>query len=149
MSRSIMINTLGVLFLITVAGLVFRTVTAEEAVNLPAKPQQPDQELRDFMRKKLEASSQILEGLALEDHALIKQGAEALAKMSTTEKWHISKDVMYRQFSNEFQRNAEKLVDAANDKNINRAALRWMDATMSCIECHRFVRNDLVVQAKH
>ena len=43
--------------------------------------------------------------------------------------------------------NAQVSQDAAKEKNIDRAALRWMDTTLSCIECHRFVRNELVVQA--
>jgi hypothetical protein len=66
--------------------------------------------------------------------------------LSGAEQWRISKDAMYKQFSDEFTRNAEKLVEAAKEKNIDRAALRWMDTTMSCIECHRFVRNVLVVE---
>lgn len=37
------------------------------------------------------------------------------------------------------------LLEAAKEGNIDRAALRWMDTTMSCIECHRYVRNELVV----
>lgn len=104
-----------------------------------------DQELRDFMRKKLEASTQILEGLATEDTDLIEKGATKLSEMSATEHWRVSKDAMYKQFSDEFTRNVDKLKEAAKEKNIDRAALRWMDTTMSCIECHRFVRNVLVV----
>jgi len=105
-----------------------------------------NQELRDFMRKKLEASNDILEGLTTDDTDLIEKGAKKLAELSGAEEWRISKDAMYKQFSNEFTRNAEKLVEAAKEKNIDRAALRWMDTTMSCIECHRFVRNVLVVE---
>ena len=104
------------------------------------------QELRDFMRKKLEASNDILEGLTTDDTDLIEKGAKKLAELSGAEQWRISKDAMYKQFSDEFTRNAEKLVEAAKEKNIDRAALRWMDTTMSCIECHRFVRNVLVVE---
>lgn len=105
-----------------------------------------NQELRDFMRKKLEASNDILEGLTTDDTDLIEKGAKKLAELSAAEEWRISKDAMYKQFSDEFTRNAEKLVEAAKEKNIDRAALRWMDTTMSCIECHRFVRNVLVVK---
>lgn len=105
-----------------------------------------NQELRDFMRKKLEASNDILEGLTTDDTDLIEKGAKKLAELSGAEQWRISKDAMYKQFSDEFTRNAEKLVEAAKEKNIDRAALRWMDTTMSCIECHRFVRNVLVVE---
>lgn len=122
----------------------------KEAESAPSesKNQKPkNQELRAFMRTKLKASSQILEGLALEDMALIQEGADMLAEMSDVEKWRVSNDAMYRQFSEEYKRNAIKLKEAAQEGNIDRAALRWMDTTMSCIECHRFVRNELVVDS--
>jgi len=137
-----------VLVVVGFMGVRKQAALAADPPNKPPKAKAPDRELGEFMRKKLEASNKILEGLALEDTDLIKEGASQLAEMSHTEKWLVSQDPMYKQFSNEFRRNALKLVEAANDRNIDRAALRWMDTTMSCIECHRFVRNDLVVRAQ-
>ncbi len=97
-----------------------------------------------FMRKKLAASSMILEGLAMEDFFLIEQGAKKLREMSKTEKWRVHNDPMYRQFSGEFQRITEKLSEAAKEEKLDTAALRWVDATMSCIECHQYVRKVLI-----
>ncbi len=150
MSRSILAASFVTLALIVTAGAVYRSALANDpkpvaVAAAKAKPISPA--LRDFMRKKLAASNTILEGLALEDTDLIKAGATTLAEMSDTENWRVSQDVMYKQFSDEFNRSAKKLVEAANDNNIDRAALRWMDTTMGCIECHRFVRNELVVEA--
>ena len=105
---------------------------------LPAPKLDLDQ--RKFMRKKLEASSQILEGLATENPALITQGARVLAEMSDAEHWNVQNDVMYRQLSSEFQRTATGLRDAAETNNFDAAALKWIDTTMKCIECHKFVR---------
>lgn len=99
-----------------------------------------DLPLRDYMRKKLAASNQILEGLCTEDAALVLEGAQALNEMSTSERWRVSNDPMYRQFSGEFRETTQQLVNAAEKKNMDRAALKWMDATMNCIDCHRFVR---------
>lgn len=99
-----------------------------------------DKNISDFMRKKLDASNQVLEGLVTEDAELLKKGADALAEMSKAEKWMVSKDVMYRQFSGEFQRAVEKLSEAAKDEKFDQASLRWIDSTMKCIECHKFVR---------
>ena len=147
MSRPMIAAVFVFLILKGLAGVVWKTALANEPEKPTVKAKAPNAELRTFMRKKLEASNQILEGLAMEDTDLIKQGATVLAEMSHAEKWRISNDVMYKQFSDEFHRNATKLVEAANDKNIDRAALRWMDTTLSCIECHRFVRNELVVKA--
>jgi hypothetical protein len=96
--------------------------------------------LRDFMRRKLEASNKILEGLVTEDSELIAAGAETLVEMSTAEKWRVSNDVMYKQFSEEFQRTAKKLKESAEKDKFDDVALKWIATTMNCIECHRWVR---------
>lgn len=99
-----------------------------------------DQGVRTFMRKKLEACSQILEGITTEDAALVKAGADTLATMSAAEKWRVSNDVLYKQFSEEFQRTARKLAASADKGNFDDVTLKWIDATLSCVECHKFVR---------
>ena len=105
----------------------------------------PTSTLSVFMRKKLQASSQILEGLTVEDLDIVVKGANTLNRISSAERWRIHNDVMYKQFSGEFQRMTRELIAAAEDDNLDKAALKWMDLTMSCIECHRYVRNNLVV----
>lgn len=108
----------------------------------------PVGDIRLFMRGKLQASNKILEGLTVEDMQLVKEGAQQLNKMSVSEKWRAHNNVMYKQFSGEFQRTTADLIKAADDGNLDMAALKWMSATMSCIECHRYVRNNLVVETK-
>ncbi len=99
-----------------------------------------DLEQTTFMRKKLEASGQILEGLTTENSELIVKGAKILVELSSAERFQVQHDVMYRQFSGEFQRTAKGLLDAGEKKNFDLAALKWMDSTMKCLECHKFVR---------
>lgn len=99
-----------------------------------------DTPLSEFMRKKLGAADMVLEGLVLEDDTLVKQGATALNEMSKAERWRVLNDPLYRQFSADYQRLTQQLIDAAEKKNFDQAALRWIDVTLSCMECHRFVR---------
>jgi hypothetical protein len=114
----------------------------------PGERGEQNLELSHFMRVKLDASGKILEGLAVEDYALIKEGAQKLHTMSTAEKWRVSNDALYRQFSGDFQRVTKELVDAAQQENLDKAALKWMDATMSCIECHRYARGIMIARAQ-
>ncbi len=109
-----------------------------------AAPKKENKALSIFMRKKLAASSMVLEGLAMEDFSLIDEGARKLHQMSETEKWRVRNDPLYREFSEDFQHVTEKLSKAARDEKLDTAALRWMDATMTCIECHQYVRNVLI-----
>lgn len=104
-----------------------------------AKPN-PDLKLKAFMRQKLAACGEILEGVTTENAALIQSGAATLTELSKAEEWRVSNDVMYRQFSEEFQRNAKKLAEAAEKGNFDDVTLKWIDTTLSCVECHKFVR---------
>ncbi len=111
----------------------------------PKEGEKPEgRPLQTFMRAKLTASTKILEGLAIDDLDLVREGAVEMNKMSSAEQWRRHDDMLYRQFSAEFRRTTQDLIDAAKEGQIDRAALKWMDATMSCIECHRYVRNKLV-----
>jgi cytochrome c556 len=98
--------------------------------------------LEAFMRLKLDASSKILEGLCQEDAALVKEGAEALSAMSKVEIWNVLIDPDYREHSREFRENAAQVSKAAQEGDFDKAALRWFDVTMSCLECHDHVRNE-------
>ncbi|RLS51835.1 MAG: hypothetical protein DWH91_18090 [Planctomycetota bacterium] len=113
---------------------------AETPVEKPkaAKPYS----LESFMRKKLDASSKILEGLCQEDAALVKAGAEELSAMSRVEIWNVMLDAEYRQHSIEFRDNAARVAEAAEAGQFDKAALRWFDVTMSCLDCHDHVRKE-------
>ena len=110
---------------------------AEESTPAPKKSP-----LETFMRKKLDASSKILEGLCQEDAALIKEGADALSEMSKAEVWNVLTDPEYREHSREFRENAARVAKAAEEGDFDKAALRWFDVTMSCLECHTHVRSE-------
>ena len=102
----------------------------------------PDLSLSAFMRKKLDASSQVLEGLTTEDAELIQKGAKSLTELSKTEKWQIFSDPEYREYSLDFRVNARKLAEAAEKGNFDNAALQWFAAMKNCIECHQHVRRE-------
>lgn len=100
--------------------------------------------LAKFMRKKLNAAEKILEGLVIEDFGLIRQGAAQLKKMSSAEQWRVSNNALYRQYSGEFRRKVERLEDMAKEKKLEGAALTYLEVTMSCLECHKYVRATLI-----
>jgi hypothetical protein len=106
-----------------------------------------DLPLREFMRRKLTSSNKILEGLCTNDSKLVREGAEELNQMSSVERWRVSNDPMYRQFSGEFRRITQQLKEAAEKEHMDQAALKWMSATMSCIDCHSFVRGIMIADA--
>lgn len=96
--------------------------------------------LAKFMRKKLNASSLILEGLSVEDQSLIKEGSDAILEMSRSEIWNVLLDEDYREFNRDFRSTMRKLQKAAEEGNFDNALLQWTDAVKGCVECHKYVR---------
>lgn len=128
--------------------LLYSDLAANAAA--PEDAKQPDRKeadkplLANFMRAKLTASSQVLEGLCTEDFGLITKGAKNLKKLSSAEKWRVSNDAMFRQHSQEFRTGVDRLLQAAEKKKIDGAALAWTQTTLNCIECHRWVKTMLI-----
>lgn len=94
-----------------------------------------------FMRAKLGHSQHVIEGLALADYALIARGAHDLALASQASSWEVLQTADYARHSQEFRRSCESLRSAAKEENLDGAALAWMEVTMKCIQCHKYVRD--------
>lgn len=114
----------------------------KSAETKPEKTKKPI--LIKFMRRKLTASSQVLEGLCTEDFDLLEKGAKGLQKLSSAEAWRVSNDAMYRQHSLEFRTGVDALLKAAKNKKLDSAALAWTKTTLNCIECHRWMKGRLI-----
>ncbi len=121
-------------------------VSAQDPQAAPKKKPSP---LKEFMHQKLDASNQVLEGLLVEDYKMIEKGARKFREMGAAAKWRVSNDMMYRSHTEDFQRNVDKLIESAEKaESLDRVALAWFDTTLSCIDCHRWVRTVLIADAK-
>jgi len=97
-------------------------------------------QLADFMRMKLIHAQKVLEGLTTEDYNMIAKHSQELSLLSQATNWQVLQTDEYLTQSVEFRRAADALTQAAEDKNLDAAALRYMDVTMKCIICHKYVR---------
>jgi len=116
------------------AGLLAAAVLAQESAPKADA-------VADFMRAKLGHSQHVLEGLSLEDYDLIARGAQELALASQASSWQVLQTEEYARQSGEFRRSCDSLRNAAKAKNLDGAALAWMEVTMKCIQCHKYVRD--------
>lgn len=112
-----------------------RAVAKDEA------PGEPGAALKKFMREKLSAAQRSLEGLCVEDYDLIAGSADKLASMSRAAEWQVIPGPEYAQLSGEFRRAIDQLRKGAKDKDLDACRLAYLKATMSCLECHDFVRS--------
>ena len=103
---------------------------------------------KEFMREKLGHSQKALEALALEDFNTLAQQSKKLSAMTQEATWEVFQNPDYAQHSATFRRHANALTKAAQDKNLDAATLAYVRLTMSCVDCHKFVRGKIIASAE-
>lgn len=107
-----------------------------------ASAQQPVRlDRAELMRLKLTSSEKALEALTLENYEALSGHAQKLALLTLDESWHALQTMEYRRESDEFRRAADALNAAAKSKNLDGAMLAYMQVTMKCVQCHKYLRN--------
>ena len=119
-----------VLFVLAAVGTALSAVSYAEA----------EDKLSAFMKAKLEHSERILEGLASEDYELIAKNSQAISLLCLDEMWSVLQTPEYLERSREFRRSVDAITEAARGRNLEAATLSYVDVTMKCVSCHKFVR---------
>jgi cytochrome c556 len=96
--------------------------------------------LSAFMQRKLGHAEKTLEGLVREDFDAIVTHSQAISLLCEDELWALLQTAEYRERSNEFRRSVNSITDAARKKNLEAATLAYVDATLKCVSCHKYVR---------
>lgn len=96
--------------------------------------------LATFMQAKLTHSEKTLEGLTKGDFELIARHSQAISLLCEDELWAVLQTPEYRERSNEFRRSVNAITDAARKKNLEAATLAYVNATLTCVSCHKYVR---------
>jgi hypothetical protein len=106
----------------------------------PNDEKRADKKVAELMQSKLKHSQKVLEGVAVGDFEEIATNADELIAISQQAEWYVSKSPRYEMRSNEFRRTAEQLVKDAKAKNLDAAALDYVELTMTCVKCHKYGR---------
>ena len=94
-----------------------------------------------LMQRKLHSAQSLIKGLALEDYELIAREAQQLQLLSLDAGWNVLQTDDYTRISGEFRQAAKKISKAGKEKNLDAAGIGYFQLTMTCIDCHRHVRN--------
>ena len=103
-------------------------------------PNDPKITTREIMKLKLESSQKVLEGIAVENFTTIAVNAQKLVALSQAAGWQARQTPEYKQYTAEFRRFAESLQKAARDENVDAASVAYFQLTISCVNCHRHIR---------
>lgn len=123
------------LFLIPLV-IAFMTIGAQ------LQPLPPKIDTAALMKSKLTASQKVLEGIVTEDFNSIARNANLLIGYSQAAAWMAQQSPDYQRFTVDFRRQATSLAKAAREKNVDRATVAYFQLTVSCVNCHKFIRGD-------
>ncbi|MBL8793027.1 MAG: cytochrome c [Planctomycetia bacterium] len=121
-------------------GLPLLDSRAQEQPKVQREKSDPKQ-VKELMRKKLDHAQKVLEGIAVNDPDLIAKHADGLIQVSKEAAWRLYRTPQYDMNSEDFRRSAEKLVRQAKAKDLESAKLTYLEMTMTCFHCHRYVRD--------
>lgn len=94
-----------------------------------------------WMKKKLEFSQEILSGIATADFPKIGEHAKAMRGLNRIEKFSRGMGTPgYRTQLQTFEFANDELVRAAEEENVDAAALAFTQLTLSCVNCHKQLR---------
>jgi hypothetical protein len=110
--------------------------------------QQPPTSNQLLMRDKVSYANKALEGLAVEDFEKIGESARYLGMISRAASWHALPTSEYVRFSKNFQEQAADMERHAKEKNLDAASLDYMRITLTCVQCHKYLRDTRAKQAK-
>jgi hypothetical protein len=121
-----------------VLGAVCAWFFAQAGVGAPTKKRATQSD--DFMREKSFHCQSVLDALMKEQFDTIVLSGEAMKKMTKDPRWSRYGTDDYFRFSEQFQVNAEAMVDAARAKNLDRSMEAYIKSVQTCYNCHRYVR---------
>jgi hypothetical protein len=130
---------------------LFRLLMAALAVGLfvvagdAADPKKPTK-MELLMKRKLLQAEKVLAGIAVHDFDRIEKHAKELVEICKEAEWKPIKTPLYQVYLDELRQNADDLLAAAKKKNVDAAALAYVNMTLTCVKCHKHVREKRMVR---
>jgi hypothetical protein len=100
-----------------------------------------------LMQKKLIHAQKLLEGIAVANLDKIGEHVGDLSAISKQAEFKVLKTPQYDLHANEFRRALDDIQKGVKQKNLDAATLGYLDLTMSCVRCHKHVREVRVARA--
>ena len=123
MRRAIFIS--GLLWLMTSGGAV---------------KSQETEPVKKLMSLKLDHARTILESIIKQDFQSLKESSFRLGVLTASAGWKVIPTPEYNQNMADFRRAVEALGETHKGGDIDSAALAYLDMTLRCVQCHKYVR---------
>lgn len=129
--------------LMLAAFICLQLVAVATAQEKSKKPRMDENEetISKFMRAKLQHSQKLIESLATEDYEAMAKSSQEMSLLTLAESWQVLQTPDYLHESTAFRRSADAMTAAAKKKNLDGAALAYVEMTMHCVKCHKMIRH--------
>ena len=101
-----------------------------------------------LMQAKAGYAHRLLDAVVQDDFETIRDQAFRLRAVAETADWRVVDTPEYTRASDAFVGAADRLLDAARESNGDAAALAYMDVTLQCVHCHRYLRSYRAAKAR-
>lgn len=98
-----------------------------------------------LMALKLSSSQKTLEGLVEKDFNLIRKAGEELKRLDESRLWSDVENAEYTHYRIELTRQADRLIQLSEARNLDGAAFAYMNMIGTCINCHNHCRDVLKI----
>ena len=106
------------------------------------EPKNPQDSESVWMKRKLQMSHKIMEGLSRGDLETVGSSARTMRALSKIEGWARRSDTKeYRRQLKFFDLANSEIIKQAESDNLNGATLAFTQMTISCVACHQHLRD--------
>jgi hypothetical protein len=120
-------------------GRVWRLCLLSGAVlSLAAAPGQGPG-LNSIMREKLGHTQKILEAVVTSDWPALETESRELERLTNDPRWTVLKYPEYAKYSAGFRKAVQTLHAAAARRDLEATPKAYIDVTLQCVECHRYL----------
>ena len=123
---------------LSVVCLVIVALNARSQNKLHTQPGKTNVQV--LMRDKLTHMKAMLDGMLTEDVEKIAKEAEMLRIIGRAASWQAIDTEEYRTHSSRYARLLSNLTRAAQGKNYDAVLLQYLQLNISCVDCHRYIR---------
>lgn len=122
----------------SIGGIRVRAQRSEARGNKAGEP--PDKASL-WMKHKLVASQKILEGMTRADYEMIEKYATGMQVMGYLEAWVRADRPEYKAQLHTFEHANAAIALAARDRNLDGVTIAYTQLTISCVQCHKVIRD--------
>ena len=124
--------------------LAVAALAAACVVVVCGRPSHADEKPTEYMKQKLEMSQNILSALTQGDFKSVERSALQMNVVNFLEKQVAKDQPQYKEYVRQltvFETANRELQRMASEKNIEGATLAYTQMTVSCVQCHKLIRD--------